>query len=156
MAFLPFPETLYTRVLETDENAAMGDYTLADDLELTQIVLRINKQGTALGTESFKIQIFGDTDQTTPVFESTSVTVNDINTDISAVLSDNFLADVPFDFSNSNMNAGAKYFLSLKATGYTRNADTFYIGYVMDAVEPVLDRVHEFQTGARAVLIGLV
>lgn len=155
MAFLPFPDIQYTRKLETNENAPMGDYATDKDFELTQIILRLHKQGTALGTESFKIQVFGDTDQITPLYESTSVTVDEINADIPAVLADGFLADVPFDFSNSSLNENVKYFLSLKATGYTRNADVFYIGYVFDNAEPIMDRTAPTQSGARTVFIGL-
>lgn len=155
MSFSPFPDTLYVRKIETNENAAMGDYTLLFDTEMTQIILRISKQGVATGSESFKIQIFGDTNTDTALYESNSVTIDDIDDDVSFdAVTSGFLADVPFDFSNVCLNAGVKYYMTLKLSSYTRNADVFYIGYVMDNAEPIL--VSSAGSGARAGIIGLV
>lgn len=150
-----FPDTLYTRVLETNETAHMGIYQVQADTELTQIQLRMNKQGTATGSESFKIQIFGDMETDTPLYESTSFTVNQHNTDVSFnALTSNWISDWYFDFSNVSLNAGVDYYLFLNASSYTRNADTFYIGFVMDNAEPVLTRNVASKTGGRTLLIG--
>lgn len=157
MSFDQFPETQYIRVLETDETAEMGGYEVADATALDTISLRLQKDGTATGSETFQIEIYQNLESTTPLYTSTAKTMNDINTEIlgfNVLTVSNFIGDVAFEFNRECLIINTPYFFKLKSSSYTRNGDTFFIGFGLDNAERVNSRKSENQVAARAVIVG--
>ena len=79
-----------------------------------------------------QLNIYSDVDLTRLLYSSNVVDLSSLtNPDIGST--PNWLGYVRFDFSQPNVNQHTTYYLALKLTNYTRNADTFFIASMLDA-----------------------
>ena len=153
MAFPQFARDQYVRVLETNETATMGKYAISSSSELDQILVWINVEGTPGGTETLQVLIYGSPNTTVPLYSSTVLAVADIDFTFDPNNGD-WIGVVPFVFNRESMSGGQSYYLSLKAQNYTRNSDTYYIGYIFDNPEPIYSRFTPNEKAAKAILVG--
>lgn len=158
MTFPQFARDQFIRVIETNETADMGAYTLGTSTELDQISLWINVEGNPGGSETMQIEIYGSSEAGAALYTSDVVTLSDVvfnegeSTEFSGT--GDFIGVMPFGFSRENLASGQTYYLKLKMANYTRNGDTYYIGYVFDNPEPVYSRTIVDETAAKALILG--
>lgn len=153
MAWLQFPRDLFVRVLETNESASMGGYQMGSSTEIDQILVWLNVEGTPGGSETMQVEVYGSLNTDVPLYTSDVVTMSDIDFDFDPDLGD-WIGVVPFNFNRETLASGQTYYLSVKMDNYTRNGDTYYVGYVFDNPEPAYGRITVNQTAGRALIIG--
>jgi hypothetical protein len=152
MAFSPFPGKGYYRILESNEEAKGGYFTLTDSMDLKHIVPQIFIHGTMSGSEQVRMKIYGANGASatsTPIAVSAYAPLADIGNYTS-----NWLGDIFLDFSGEPLKSGVSYYMSLQIANYTRNADTFYIGVNLDWYPDVNDPVVSTTRGFRARILG--
>lgn len=152
MSFNQFARDQYIRVIETNETATMGAYKLTNPIELDQVLLWLNIEGTPGGSESLQIHVYGSADTDTPLYSSEAQNLSDVAFSFDPDLG-NWLGVVPFVFNRETLGAQT-YYLSVELTNYTRDADNYYIGYVFDNPEAVYSRNVPDATGAKAIMVG--
>lgn len=158
MSFTRFARDFYVRVLTTGETAELGTYTLSKATELDQILLWLNVQGTPGGSEILTLEVYGSSEAESPLYSSDPVSLSSVTFNAGEASeflgsAGDFIGVVPFNFSREPLGASS-YVLKLKSQNYTRNGDTYYIGWVFDNPEPVYSRTNLNQTGAKAIIIG--
>lgn len=158
MAFTQFARDQFIRVLETNETASMGGYKMGTDTEIDQIEVWLNVEGSVGGSETLQVEVFGSGDTDVPLYSSDVVTLSSVIFNEGEVneftgVSDS-LCSIIFTFNRGVLTKDVTYFLKLKSASYTRNADTFYIGYVFDNPEPINTRSLPGSTGAKAIIVG--
>lgn len=131
MAFLNFPETLYVKTIDTSEIIRLGSLSPNEILELAHIRVFLYIAGTMNGTEQIRLNICSDSDCTKTIFSSSWSALTGLP------VGGNFLGWVRTDFAREGLNPNITYHIGLELTGYTRNADTFYISGVFDFPAPV-------------------
>lgn len=148
MAFTQFPNEAVVETFETSEVVKLSRFTLATATELLYVTLRILKVGTAGGSETLTLKVFGSSDYTgTAVATSSAFTLSTISG-----LTTNWIGDVRFTFARQNLSA-ATYYLALTTANYTRNGDTFYLGAVQEWPY-TFNTITTFQAGAQFAVIG--
>ncbi len=149
MSFEQFPDNLHIRILETDESASMGLYSIPSNVQLTNLVVTLHKLGAEAGSERFRVNIHSEDDPNfvTPIYSSAWFDWT------SAGSFTNFLGTVRFDLTGAVVRTGS-YFLVLEADNYTRNADTFYFAYVLDDPAVINSRTNPKETGAQIAFLG--
>ena len=155
--FDQFARDQYIRVMETNEEASMGAYAISESIELDQILVWINVEGTPGGSETLQVHVYGSAEAETPLASSDVVTLasvvfNEGEPDEYTGAADS-IGYIPFTYNREILGVDT-YHLRLEATNYTRNADTFYIGYVFDNPEKVYARSIPDETGAKALIVG--
>lgn len=119
MSFLQFPHQKYIRVLDTNEETSAGSFALATSGELTHIRAQIYFKGT-ITAEKLQLKIYSNNN----VYLASS--------DIITIPYSNWIGWLRFDFNRINMLAGTPYKIKIVASDYTRNADTLYMGFILD------------------------
>lgn len=137
MAFKDFSENLFVRAIDTGETINLGGFTVANDIELQHLRVKIYIEDvTALGgSETYVVKAFGQSDFTNELFTSSTMNVSDITN----IGTDNWLGFVRVDFNRQNMNASTEYYFSIEFSNYTRNGELFFIAGVFDFPFPVYD-----------------
>lgn len=156
MNFEQYPDNLRVRILEDDDNAQMGAFSSPDDRELKHVVLTHFNLGTRTGSETLKINIYGDLETDSPLYTSNTITYSTVIAAITgATTSTNNLGTIRFDFTNSSINKNTNYYLRLQVANYTRNGNSSYLAYVLDHPAQINVRSVSNEAGAQAALVGL-
>lgn len=138
MAFLNFAENQLITVMDTSDTIDFGAFQAEESMEIAHIRAAIYVQGTASagGSETLQLRLHTSTDLTASYAQSNVVTLDSIITDIGGA-NQGVIGWARFDFSRENINKELNYQVSAVATNYTRNADTFYIGFLRDFPFPI-------------------
>jgi len=154
MAFTQFPQQQYFRVFNTGENAKLGYFNLQDGVELKHVMLTIFIRGAAslAGTERVRMKIYGNDTLESAIITSDWANLNSSTLDPVPV--DNWLGNIYLDFQGNPLNPNINYFMTAEIDGYTRNANSFYIGVNLDWYSPVNTQLTAGQAGARIRILG--
>lgn len=129
MGFTQFPDIQRLITFETSELVQLGRFKVAETTELKYIVARLFKKGTAGGSETLTLKIYGSSDYAgTAYATSAAVTLASI-TGLSATNSN---GDARFVFDRQNLNPNSWYYVAMSTASYTRNGDTYYLAAVRD------------------------
>lgn len=157
--FDQFARDQYIRVMETNEEAPLGAYEITNPIELDQILVWVNVEGTPGGSETLQVHVYGSSEAETPLASSDVVTLSSVvfnegeSDEFSGV--GNFIGYIPFTYNRESLGANT-YHLRLEADNYTRNSDTYYIGYVFDNPEAIYSRSIPDETACKAIILGYV
>jgi hypothetical protein len=147
------PQDLYVRVLESNETADLGSYKkTGESIEIDHALLWMNCDGTPGGSETLVLKVYGSTSAESPIFSSDVVTLSEIDFSFDATNGD-WVGRVPFVFDRQSLLMNQKYYFKLTMANYTRNADTYYLGFVMDNPEPIHSRAAASRTAARLEIV---
>lgn len=139
MSFTDFADLQKIKVFDTDEETPVGNSVIfPSNTELKYVRTKFYKHGTGLaGTEKLTLKIYLDVDRTDLLYTSKELAVADItNPDIATT--DYWLGRVAFEFDPPvGISAQETYYFSMAISGYTRNADDFYIGVGCDGPNAV-------------------
>jgi hypothetical protein len=131
MAYLPFPEVLDIKTLDTSEAYMFCSFVTADYFQEIGVgYVHIYKHGTLGGSEQIRVKIYKDTGLTQLVDTSAWASLSqrsaqgtyDINS-------------IRIDFNSKMLAGGTTYYAVIETQNYTRNSDTFYIGLVLQSTE---------------------
>jgi hypothetical protein len=149
MSFLQFPDIQRVLVFETSTTMPLVKFQLNEKLELVYIPLRILKVGTAGGSESMTLKVWGSENYNgTPIATSSAYSLAGISG-----LTTNWIGDIRFDFARQNLGANVWYYLTIDVANYTRNGTTFYLSAVQEWPF-TFNTITTFSAGARAVYAG--
>jgi len=128
MAFSPFPDNGYFYVLDLTKEY-VGSFNLAQSMELKHIQTTLFIRGATAGTEELRLNVYG-----TQQIDSTPICSSSWFNIASGVGSytNNWIGNVFFDFSGTPINQNLDYYLAVETSGYTRNANTFYLAVRLD------------------------
>jgi hypothetical protein len=66
----------------------------------------------------------------------------------------NYFGNIYLDFNGNPLNPNINYFMTIETTGYTRVADTFYLGINLDWYSEVNNQLSPGEAGARIRILG--
>lgn len=161
MAYKDFPEEGYWRTLETDTITRFGYFQLLSGTEIRHIMFTFYVNGLIATPFNVRINIYGNDDQAEPIFSSSwatfsSTTIVNNDFDPGIPYTDNWQGNILFDFPGYPLNPNIKYYMSVETSGYTRVADTFYVGINLDWYSEVNTQVDgPDEAGARIRIVGL-
>lgn len=142
MAFLDFADTQYTKTVDTGEEVEVGAFQLAKNLELSAIRPTIYITGTSsITTEKFRMNIYSDVGYTSLLYQSSYANISDI---VGLTTKERWMGWVRLDFNRESINKNIKYYPTLEVANYTRNGDTFYVGFNYDFPFPIYDNSEDF------------
>ena len=125
MSITQFPRDLYIKTADTSEEVQLGSFSPAANMELDSIKVWLHIKGTPGGSETIQIKIYGDSAYSNLVYTSTAHA-------LSGITAIDFLGWIKCDFNRENLNKNTTYYPAVVLGNYTRNADTYYIGFVHD------------------------
>lgn len=145
MAIKQFSEYQYIKVMDTAEIVKLGGFQLSTSNELKYIRVLTFINGTLGGSENLRINIYGDAGHSKKIFSSNWINLNNqIENELGAIVTGNWFGLLRFDFERQNINKNIRYYASVESNSYTRNGDTFYIGFSHDYPFP------RYSSGANA------
>lgn len=121
------PAKQYVKVMETAEVASPGGFSVPVTQQLGYIRLLMYKHGAHVGAEKFRLKVYHDLARTKLYATSSWSSISSISG-----VSTYWDGWVRFTFAEQWVNASEWYYLEVESTGYTRNQNTFYIGFVLD------------------------
>ncbi len=121
------PDQAYVKTIDTGETVLCGGFTLGSETELSNIRVILFKVGTLAGTEQLRARVYGDRAMTKLMHTSDWLNLSAIE-DLTAM----WWGWVRFDFERKPLDTVREYFLAIDTQGYTRNADTMFIGLSLD------------------------
>lgn len=124
MSTSDFPSIAMVKVADTSEKVYLGTRTSGSDYELEAIRVLILIAGTRSGSEQLRINIYGDDNLSSVLYQSEWADLADAG--------DNWRGWVGCQFAGENISANNVYYLEAELNNYTRNALTFYVGYLYD------------------------
>ncbi len=128
------PSRAMVRVVESNETLSVGTLDLARDLELKAIRVLLYVHGTALaGTERVRAKLYADSSRTLLLHTGEWSELSD-----AVGLAGNWWGWFTLYFSRPNLAQSNVYYLSLEVDGYTRNANTYYLGFSLNWPIPSL------------------
>lgn len=125
MAVKEFPSELYVKSLDTSEESEMGKFNITNTTEIRALNVSVYINGTLSGTEQMRVNIYNTND--TLLMSSAWMDLSNITN-----ISEYWLGRFQFDFTRKYLEANSDYVFKMEVQNYTRNADTFYLGYVLD------------------------
>jgi hypothetical protein len=158
MSFLQFPKQQYYRVLNTDTVTKLGSFLLEDGTEIKNMVVWGFVRGVIPSPFNFRINIYGNNVNTTPLFSSDWAILSAstlINNTTGLAYVNNWIGYFYVDFGGKSLNPNSTYYISVETSGYTRVADSFYFGINLDWYSPTntqLDAPDE--AGMRLAILG--
>jgi hypothetical protein len=131
MAYLPFPNELDIKTLDTSEAYCFCSFSTADYfMEIAEARIHIYKHGALAGNEQIRVKIYRDSGLTDLLDTSAWVSLSERAA--KGTYDINWLA-IPFNLKV--LASGTTYHAVIETQNYTRNADTFYIGLVLQSTE---------------------
>jgi hypothetical protein len=127
---LQFPTPLSIKTLDTSESYEICKFTLAgnEDQEIKHARILIYKHGTAGGSETLTLKIYGEAGSIGLIDTSSAVSLSLAGA--SGTYSLNWFR---FDFNRKPLKRGLSYYAVIETANYTRNADTYYLGVVLQS-----------------------
>lgn len=126
--FLQFPTPLAIKTLDTSETYEVCKFTVGESQELKHARIMIYKHGTAGGSETMTMRIYGAAGSIGLVDTSSAASL------ASAGASGTYTLNwFRFDFNRKPLLAGLSYYAVLSTANYTRNSDTYYLGVVLNS-----------------------
>lgn len=138
MSYLNFSDKLFIHTLDTAEKLNLGGWKSLVSGELAHITLNMFGTANLEGAASVKMGIHLSTNFAGQYAFSDEFFIKDVPTALGESL-EPFLAFVRFDFNRIPINKNQLYYFSLQTSGYTRDADTRYIGVVKEYPDPIYD-----------------
>lgn len=139
MSFTDFAKIQPVKVLDTDEETAVGDsisFTSATQVKHCRILLYKHGSGFA-GTEKLTLKLYHDIERTKLAFSSSLLNLSLVDNP-SIVDSEFWLGRVRFDFEPEiPIRPNQTYYASILVSGYTRNQDDYYLALGFDTPKPV-------------------
>jgi hypothetical protein len=142
MAFKNFSEELYIKVQNTNETIDLGKIESSSEFSLTAIRLQffMHNVSAASGNETIQLKLFTNPGLTKVYASSDILTVSDFVTG-----STDWIGNIGFQFlTKPNINSFQNAYAGIVATNYTRNANSFYMGYVYDWPFPRRGETEDF------------
>ncbi len=151
MAYTQFSDKFAVQTFDTSELVPLGCYKVSTTTELYYAVLDLFKQGTAGGSETLTLRIYGTSAYAgTPIATSAAVSLSTL----SGIVAANWIGNARFTFATRpNLNPKLTYFFALATTSYTRNANTYYLGAVLDWPNPI-NTITGAGPAAKLALVG--
>lgn len=126
---MSYPDIQYVKVFDTGEEVELGTIQVAEEQDLSSILLHLFKHGTHSGLEKFKLNIYDTTYKDHKLTTSQVVEVADIESLTPA----DWIGNVRFDFSPTpRLNTYTTYVITLEPITYTRNGESFYFSAILD------------------------
>lgn len=139
MAFKDFSDIKYIKTVDTSETINMGSFSTDANLELGHIRALIYIQGTLGGSEQIRLSIYPTEDSTNATYTSSWSNVGDVLDENGEAVTGNWLGLIRCDFDRENINNNLTYYLKAELQNYTRNSQTFYIGFAYDYPNIIYD-----------------
>lgn len=132
MSYSNFSNQLY--VLPFDSSGAtnqLGKYKVGQETELKYVVMDLFKKGTAGGSETLTMKLYGSS-----LYSGTAIATSSAFTLSSAsfVANANAVGQIRFTFNRELLNPNLWYYVAITTTNYTRSS--FYLGGVLDWPNP--------------------
>lgn len=116
----------FYRVIQDAEVIELSSFTPSEATELINIIMGVYIVGNRVN-ESLTLRLHTSTNFA-KIFAQSTINL----TEIGVPLLTNWIGQVRFDFDNINLSLDQKYYLTLVASDYARNADTFYLSLPFD------------------------
>ena len=126
MSVEEFPDTFYALPLPSSGTICNGGSFTGATGELKTITCWVQVRGTSGGSETFTLGLYPNDDFESAIASSAAVAITSFG-----VQSDGYNY-VRFDFSDVNLNANNTYHVGISSANYTRNADTYFVGFLLD------------------------
>lgn len=153
MAFTQFPHQQYFAICDNISSVTkMGYFNLEEATDLNYVMATIFQRGVIATPYTVRMNIYGNNLYETPIFSSSWATLSVATLDPTYV--SNWLGNIYFDFSGQPLNPNTDYYMAAETSGYTRIADTFYLGINLDWYSPVNDAISPTEAGARIRILG--
>lgn len=136
MAFDGFSKyMLFSEQPSSGESNVISRFSRPSNTVLSDIRLILYKHGDDTGNETFTAKIKQDLQDNTAqisvqsvIATSDTIAINDIEG-----VTEYWLGFVRFEFEeNVHINASTEYTVEIETANYTRNADTFFLGWALD------------------------
>lgn len=128
MGFSPLSDIQWVVALTEGETTGMGGLQVDDDTELKHIVVPFYVHGALAGNEKLQVVLYRDSDLSSEVVSSDWAALSD-----AGITDDYWLGRLRFDFQRTWLLDSQRYWAAVKTSGYTRDGDTSYLGYIVDA-----------------------
>ena len=159
MAFVQFPKQQYFRVLETDTTTQIGYFNVSEGIEIKHMMLTLLVRGLIASPFTFRVKIYGNNLLETPIFMSNWVTLSVATLVLDAdgtQYTQNYFGNIYLDFDGYSLNPNIDYYMAVQTNGYTRNADSFFVGINLDWYSEVNNQVDgPDEAGARIRILGI-
>ena len=133
MSFRQFSEYQYIRAMDTGEIIKLGGFKLGTSHEIGHMRVLTFINGTLGGSEQLRVNIYSDIGHSKKIFHSDWSNIGGtLENENGALITGNWLGLIRFDFNRQNINKNFFYYASIESQSYTRNGDTFYIGFSYD------------------------
>lgn len=132
MSFGALSNRLFFRTVDTAELVHLGTFSTTNDMQLKYARIMIFKKGVTVSAQRFRINILPVVGVGMAVATSDWFDLADITT-----LTANWVGFFRFDFNNEFLEANCDYYGQFETDGYTRVADTDYIGLSLDWPNPI-------------------
>lgn len=129
MAYKDFNEKKYVYVTDTSTVNKLGSIQVDEPIEIANIRLDFYKNGTEVGDEVFRLNIYSDPDYSKVYASSNDVALSDIPD-----LGTYWIGWLRFDFDSIPVvgTSSNTFYIGLEPVTYTRVGDTFYVGAAAD------------------------
>lgn len=149
MSYNQFPSPFFIIAADSNETIKLGSFQNDENIELTNILIPIYKHGTAGGSESMTAKIYADSNYSVLLASSDAFLLSAVTG-----LTTYWIGNLRFDFSNYQINNQQTYYLGLSFSNYTRSADSYFIGAVMDTHNSINTQSDTNKPGIGFVIIG--
>lgn len=136
MSILQFAEYQMIKTIDTSETVEIGQFKPLKHGELKWTRLLIYKHGSIGGSESLTCHWHTSSELGTSYATSSAVLLSTVENSSNLNTSGDWFAWIRFVFNRENLSKNISYYLSLQASNYTRNGDTYYIGMPFDYPYP--------------------
>lgn len=127
MALQNFHNKLFCRIFDTSEEINCGAFQVTDNQELRHIRVLILIYGGVPTTETLTLKLHSESSLSSLYATSDSISLSDV-----AQTTNYWIGYVRFDFDRINLNKNNTYWVNITTGNYTRNSNTYYLGYVFD------------------------
>jgi hypothetical protein len=127
MSWLDFPKKIFIKTIDTSEEVKCGAHKFTNNMELRYIRLCILINGQVPTTEKMQLQLHSESTYSSLILSSNQISLIDIQN-----VTSRWIGMIRFDFNYYPINTNLYYYIKLITTGYTRNADAYYLGVVYD------------------------
>lgn len=131
MSVFNFSETQYVKSVDTGELVRCGGFQVNENAELGYVRSLLYIKGALTGTEKIRTKFYLDANHTMLLYTS------DWSPFLISEIPGNWFGWVTTSYNNENLNPNITYYIEVEFTGYTRNAESFYIGVCRDFPYPI-------------------